>query len=39
MVMIIGGSGDVDLYVNYGLVLISLNYLCWFYKNGNEESC
>ncbi len=36
---ITGGSGDADLYVNYGSASTSSNYLCRPYKNGNEESC
>jgi len=38
-VTISGGSGDADLYVNYGSASTSSNYLCRPYKNGNEESC
>jgi leucyl aminopeptidase len=38
-VTITGGSGDADLYVNYGSASTSSNYLCRPYKNGNEESC
>ena len=34
-----GGSGDADLYVNYGSPSTSSNYQCRPYKNGNEETC
>ncbi|MEZ7276281.1 M28 family metallopeptidase [Pseudoalteromonas sp. 68 DY56-GL68] len=38
-VTISGGSGDADLYVNYGSPSTSSNYQCRPYKNGNEETC
>ncbi len=38
-VTIFGGSGDADLYVNYGSPSTSSNYQCRPYKNGNEETC
>ena len=34
-----GGSGDADLYVNYGSASTASNYQCRPYKNGNEETC
>lgn len=38
-VMISGGSGDVDLYVCQGSVLIDISYICCFYLSGNSEIC
>jgi len=38
-VSISGGSGDADLYVNYGTASSTGTYLCRPYKNGNSESC
>lgn len=34
-----GGSGDADLYVNYGQPPSTSNYLCRPWKNGNNEIC
>lgn len=34
-----GGTGDVDLYVNFGSQSTSSNYDCRPYLNGNSESC
>ncbi len=34
-----GGSGDADLYVNYGSQSSLTNYDCRPYRNGNNESC
>jgi serine protease len=38
-VSITGGSGDADLYVNYGSQSTTSSYDCRPYKNGNEETC
>ena len=38
-VTISGGSGDADLYVNYGSASSTSTYLCRSYKNGNSETC
>jgi subtilisin family serine protease len=37
--VITGGSGDADLYVNFGAAATSSTYECRPYKNGNEETC
>ncbi|GAA5133259.1 M4 family metallopeptidase [Thalassotalea piscium] len=34
-----GGTGDVDLYVNFGSQSTSSTYDCRPYRNGNNESC
>lgn len=34
-----GGSGDADLYVNFGSQTTTSNYDCRPYKNGNAETC
>ena len=34
-----GGSGDADLYVNYGSQSTTSNYDCRPYATGNNESC
>ncbi|NQZ07353.1 MAG: M4 family metallopeptidase [Algicola sp.] len=34
-----GGSGDADLYVNYGSQSSTSNYDCRPYLNGNNETC
>lgn len=34
-----GGSGDADLYVNFGTPSSDFEYLCRPYKNGNSETC
>ncbi len=34
-----GGSGDADIYVNFGSTATRSNYQCRPYKNGNNESC
>ncbi|WP_418609317.1 M4 family metallopeptidase [Pseudoalteromonas sp. US3C1013] len=34
-----GGSGDADLYVNFGSPSSTSSYLCRPYKNGNNEEC
>ncbi len=34
-----GGSGDADLYVNFGSQSSTSNYDCRPYLNGNNESC
>jgi serine protease len=34
-----GGSGDADLYLNFGSQPTSTTYSCRPYKNGNVESC
>ncbi|MDC9512313.1 M20/M25/M40 family metallo-hydrolase [Pseudoalteromonas sp. CST5] len=34
-----GGSGDADLYVNFGTPSSDSQYLCRPYKNGNSETC
>ncbi|MBB1367670.1 M4 family metallopeptidase [Pseudoalteromonas sp. SR44-5] len=38
-VAIAGGSGDADLYVNFGSPSSTSSYQCRPYKNGNNESC
>ena len=38
-VSIAGGSGDADLYVNFGSPSSTSSYQCRPYKNGNNESC
>lgn len=38
-VTISGGSGDADLYVNFGSASSTSSYQCRPYKNGNSESC
>ncbi|ASM52291.1 vibriolysin [Pseudoalteromonas espejiana DSM 9414] len=38
-ISISGGSGDADLYVNYGSASSTSSYLCRPYKNGNSETC
>lgn len=38
-VIIVGGSGDVDLYVCLGSVLIDIVYNCCLYLSGNNEIC
>ncbi|KZN38651.1 hemagglutinin [Pseudoalteromonas luteoviolacea S2607] len=38
-VTISGGSGDADLYVNFGSASSTSTYQCRPYKNGNSESC
>lgn len=38
-VSISGGSGDADLYVNYGSQSSTSSYDCRPYKNGNAETC
>ncbi|WP_144392392.1 M4 family metallopeptidase [Pleionea sediminis] len=38
-VSISGGSGDADLYVNYGSQSTTSNYDCRPYKSGNNEVC
>ena len=38
-VTISGGSGDADLYINYGSASSTSTYLCRPYKNGNSETC
>lgn len=34
-----GGTGDADLYVNFGSQSTTSSYDCRPYKNGNNESC
>ncbi|EGM69521.1 S8 family serine peptidase [Shewanella sp. HN-41] len=34
-----GGTGDADLYVQYGAAPTTSNYDCRPYKSGNSESC
>ena len=34
-----GGTGDADLYVNFGSQSTTSNYDCRPYRNGNNESC
>ena len=34
-----GGSGDADLYVNFGSQSTTSNYDCRPYRNGNNETC
>jgi serine protease len=38
-VSISGGSGDADLYVNFGSQSTTSSYDCRPYKNGNAETC
>ncbi|WP_339689478.1 M28 family metallopeptidase [uncultured Pseudoalteromonas sp.] len=38
-ISILGGSGDADLYVNFGSPSSTSTYQCRPYKNGNNESC
>lgn len=38
-VNISGGSGDADLYVNFGSQSTTSSYQCRPFKNGNNESC
>ncbi|OHU85331.1 MULTISPECIES: M4 family metallopeptidase [Pseudoalteromonas] len=38
-VTISGGTGDADLYVNFGSESTTSTYQCRPYKNGNEETC
>lgn len=38
-VTISGGSGDADLYLNYGSQSTTADYDCRPYKNGNKETC
>ncbi|ODB41978.1 peptidase [Pseudoalteromonas sp. BMB] len=38
-VSISGGSGDADLYVNFGSQSTTSSYQCRPYKNGNNETC
>ncbi|MFC3032037.1 M4 family metallopeptidase [Pseudoalteromonas fenneropenaei] len=38
-VTISGGTGDADLYVNFGSQSTTTSYLCRPYKNGNSETC
>lgn len=38
-VTISDGSGDADLYINYGSASSTSTYLCRPYKNGNSETC
>lgn len=38
-IAISGGSGDADLYVNFGSQSSLTNYDCRPWKNGNNESC
>ncbi|MFC0116864.1 M4 family metallopeptidase [Pseudoalteromonas xiamenensis] len=38
-VEISGGSGDADLYVNFGSESTTSSFLCRPYKNGNAETC
>jgi serine protease len=38
-VSITGGSGDADLYVNFGSQSTTSSYNCRPYKNGNAETC
>jgi vibriolysin len=39
VVEISGGTGDADLYVNFGSQSSTNNYDCRPYKNGNAETC
>ncbi|VUD56364.1 Extracellular serine proteinase [Thalassocella blandensis] len=39
VVSISGGSGDADLYVNFGSQSSTSNYDCRPYKEGNSETC
>ncbi|KAF7781901.1 vibriolysin [Pseudoalteromonas rubra] len=38
-VTISGGTGDADLYVNYGSQSTTSTYQCRPYRNGNSETC
>ncbi|PCK32814.1 M4 family metallopeptidase [Pseudoalteromonas piscicida] len=38
-VSISGGSGDADLYVNFGSQSTTSSYQCRPFKNGNNETC
>ncbi|NOU50107.1 peptidase [Pseudoalteromonas sp. JBTF-M23] len=38
-VTISGGTGDADLYVNFGSESTTSTYQCRPYKNGNNETC
>ncbi|MBE0371044.1 M4 family metallopeptidase [Pseudoalteromonas aurantia] len=38
-VTISGGTGDADLYVNFGSQSTTTSYECRPYKNGNSETC
>ncbi|TMP60068.1 peptidase [Pseudoalteromonas sp. S1610] len=38
-ISIAGGSGDADLYINFGSPSSTSSYLCRPYKNGNNEEC
>ena len=38
-IAISGGSGDADLYINYGSQSTSSNYDCRPWLGGNNESC
>lgn len=38
-VAISGGSGDADLYLNFGAPSSNTQFVCRPYKNGNTESC
>ncbi|GHB76723.1 hemagglutinin [Psychrosphaera saromensis] len=38
-VSISGGSGDADLYLNFGSASSTSSYDCRPYKNGNSETC
>ncbi|CCQ11896.1 Vibriolysin, extracellular zinc protease [Pseudoalteromonas luteoviolacea B = ATCC 29581] len=38
-VSISGGSGDADLYVNFGSQSTTTTYQCRPYRNGNSETC
>lgn len=39
VVSIAGGTGDADLYVNFGTAPSTTTYKCRPYKTGNTESC
>lgn len=39
IVEISGGTGDADLYVNFGSQSTTSSYDCRPYKNGNDETC
>jgi hypothetical protein len=34
-----GGTGDADLYVNFGAPATTSSYACRPYRTGNEETC
>lgn len=38
-VSISGGTGDADLYLNFGSASSTSTYVCRPYKNGNNETC